>query len=44
MNALAGAGKATRIDDRYKAAEQIEIEHITVHSRFPRVNVLSFNF
>ena len=28
VNALAGAGKAARIDDRDKAAEQIEIEHI----------------
>jgi hypothetical protein len=34
VNALAGAGKAARIDDRDKAAEQIEIEHVShfIHS------------
>jgi hypothetical protein len=34
VNALARTGKATRIDDRDKAAKQIEIEHLYIHSNF----------
>jgi hypothetical protein len=34
VNAFASAGKPTRIDDRDKAAKQIEVEHGPNHSCF----------
>ena len=43
MNALASTGKPTRIDDRDKAAEQIEIEHALItHSHLDHTVGLAF--
>jgi hypothetical protein len=44
VNTLASAGKTTHIDDRDKAAEQIEIEHRSHPFMFPLGCILSFNF
>jgi len=44
VNALASASKATRIDDRDKAAEQIEFEHLKGLFGFSLKTILTFNF
>ncbi len=43
VNAFARAGKTTGIDDRYEAAEEVEIEHWTPFT-ISLIMILSFNF
>jgi hypothetical protein len=44
VNAFTSAGKAASVDNRDKAAKQIEIEHLMRPFGFSLITILTFNF